>query len=75
MACSAPRSVTVKGYWRAKPRRKPKPQAAAYVVRDKATGKVRSRHRTHSAAVREETLANRALRRQGRKPHFEIARA
>ena len=73
-SCSPPKSQGVKAHTRSKPRKK-RQSTAEYVVRDRMTGKVRSRHRTMLAAAKAERLANRALRRQGRKPHFETARA
>ena len=73
-SCSPPKSQGVKAHTRSKPRRKRK-STAEFVVRDRVTGKVRSRHRTLLSAIKAERQANSALRRQGRKPHFESGRA
>ena len=75
MACSAPRSVTVKGYWRTKPRKKPQARPAGFVVKNTRTGAVVSRHRTLTAAIREEKRLDRISFRAGRGRPYDAQKA
>ena len=78
--CAAPKSVTVKGYWRAKPRglkRAAAKRTAAlpYVVRNSKTGTVVSRHRTYTAAINARRRADLASYRRGQGRPYEAGRA
>jgi hypothetical protein len=78
--CSAPKSVTVKGYWRSKPRQLKKAaakrQAAMpYVVRNSRTGTVVSRHRSLTAAISASRRLDLASYRAGKGRPYEAERA
>lgn len=67
--CSAPKSVSIASYFRAKPRKKAtrKPDArSTYVVLD-SSGDVVSRHRSLSAARTAANRYDRADRRRGKR--------
>jgi hypothetical protein len=77
--CAPPKTVTVKGYWRTKPRglkkAAAKRQAAlSYVVRNARTGAIVSRHRTSTAAVRERKRLDLISYRQGKGRPYETGR-
>jgi len=77
--CSPPKSVTVKGYWRSKPRQLKKAAAKrraalSYVVRNSRTGAVVSRHRTLTGAIRERQRLDLISYRQGKGKPYETGR-
>lgn len=74
-SCSPPKSQGVRSYTRSKPRRKPKPTAAKFVVVNSNTGAVVSRHRKYTAAIRERKRLDLISFRRGNGRPYETRKA
>lgn len=74
-SCSPPKSVSVRDYFRTKPRSAKRKAQLAYVVRNTRTGTIVSRHRTWGAATREARRRDLQSYRKGQGRPFEAGKA